>query len=364
MLFRGRYGWASNFADSPIPYRIGSDKEDTIFPTAEHLYQALKYIDRPSIMKMISEMSSPVEAKRIGIDTPAIGDHLKESYKISIMQKVIDLKYKIPIMKAFLLSTKDEYIVHDVYHSDTFFGVTNGVGMNHLGLMLMDKRDDIRNEILYDPYYTCQERINNSDLVNETLKDNSVLDPEKATFRIAGIGSRNLPDEIKEKIKHVMDSLNEITRDKLIVHTGDAAGADLAFKEYAKNCLSYIPFKGFNNSTSELYNVCNKAKTLASFHHPYFDKMKPTTQSLMGRNVYQVMSDTFDNWVDCVICYTPDGVEKAKDVKVGITGGTGLAISLADTLGIPIFNLKNDNAVDRILKYYSKVSDYLDKKKK
>ena len=356
MMFRGRYYWASNFAPSPINYKIIGDIEETIFPTAEHLYQALKYTDRPELMKEISLLESPVEAKRFGKNKPAIKEHTSDEYRLEIMQKVIDLKYKIPLFKAFLLSTKDEELRHDNLHGDAFFGVVDGVGRNHLGNMLMDKRDDIRNQILYDPSYTIQEMIADSSKENITLKELKPLDPKTATLRVAGIGSRDLPDAIKDKIDSIVYDLALFTNNKLIIYTGDANGSDLAFKVAAiKNrlgCISYLPFKGFNNSESKLYNVSTKAKTLASFHHPYFDKMKPTTQNLMGRNVYQIMSDSFDNWVDCVICYTPDGVEKAKDVVVGKTGGTGLAISLADTLGIPVFNLANDDAIDRIYSYY------------
>ena len=314
-------------------------------------------------MREIVNLKTPVEAKRYGKTNPAIKDHLEDSYKLMIMQKVVDLKYEIPLFKAFLLSTKDEELVHDVLHHDTFFGRVDGIGKNHLGMMLMDKREDLRGKILYDPYYTIQERLNDSTLKNDKLREIKPLDPNKATLRIAGIGSRDLPEKIGIQIDSLMEELNTITGNKLIVHTGDADGSDLRFKANAKKCLSYLPFKGFNGSTSELYEVYNKAKILASFHHPYFDKMKPNTQKLMGRNVYQVISDTYDNWVDCVICYTSDGVEKAEDVKVGVTGGTGLAIALADRLGIPVFNLKNEDAVSRILSFYSVYKDkYLNEK--
>ena len=343
-MFRGRYFWASNFSSSPLYYKIGDDEKETLFPTAEHLYQALKYVDRPSIMKMIAELKTPVEAKKIGNEIKAIPEHLKDSYRIWIMQNVIDLKYELPLYKAYLLSTKDEYITHDVLHNDQFFGRNNGVGQNHLGMMLMDKRDDLM--------YLASERALLSSYDME-LNARLILDPRKATLRIAGIGSRDLPEEVGKQIDELMEDLNDYTNGKLIVHTGDADGADLRFKKNAVNCISYIPSKGFNGSTSNLYNVSREAKILASFHHPYFDKMKPVTQNLMGRNVYQVMSNTFDNWVDCVICYTSDGAEKASDVKVGVTGGTGLAISLADTLGIPVFNLKNEDAVSRIMTFYS-----------
>lgn len=295
-------------------------------------------------MKMIAELKTPVEAKKIGNEIKAIPEHLKDSYRIWIMQKVIDLKYELPLYKAYLLSTKDEYITHDVLHWDKFFGVKDGEGRNHLGLILMDKRDDLKEEAKKRAILSS---------TDPNYDGGLILDPKKATLRIAGIGSRDLPEDIGKQIDRLMEDLNDYTNGKLIVHTGDADGSDLRFKKNAKNCISYIPFKGFNGSDSKFYDVCTKAKILASFHHPYFDKMKPVTQNLMGRNVYQVMSGTFDNWVDCVICYTSDGAEKASDVKVGVTGGTGLAISLADTLGIPVFNLKNEDAVSRIMTFYS-----------
>ena len=342
MLFRGKYYWASNFAFSPIKYKIGNDEKETIFPTAEHLYQALKYIDKPEVMRIISNLQSPVDAKRIGKEIPANSEYLKEDYRLSTMKTVMDLKYKIPLFRAYLLSTKDQEIIHDVYHNDTFFGKANGNGLNHLGIILMEIREKLKQEIK-----------------DSNFKDNKLLplDVNKASLRIAGIGSRNLPEEIKIKIEEVMLFLNTITNNKLIVHTGDADGSDLYFKANAKNCISYLPFKGFNNSTSDKFIVCNKAVTLASFHHPYFEIMKNTTKQLMGRNVYQIMSDTFDNIVDCVICYTPDGVEKSKDVTVGKTGGTGLAISLADTIGVPVFNLAKSDSVARIKEFYFNIEN-------
>ena len=48
-----------------------------------------------------------------------------------------------------------------------------------------------------------------------------------------------------------------------------------------------------------------------------------------------------------VICWTPDGCEShlTRSIK---TGGTGTAIAIASTNGIPVFNLKNADAIDRL----------------
>ena len=61
----------------------------------------------------------------------------------------------------------------------------------------------------------------------------------------------------------------------------------------------------------------------------------------MARNVYQILGLDLNTPVDFVICWTPCGsqTDKQRSIK---TGGTGLAISLADSLGIKVYNLANN----------------------
>lgn len=48
-----------------------------------------------------------------------------------------------------------------------------------------------------------------------------------------------------------------------------------------------------------------------------------------------------------VVCWTPDGCE-SQATRTKATGGTGLAIALADSMGIPVFNLRNAGALERV----------------
>lgn len=118
-----------------------------------------------------------------------------------------------------------------------------------------------------------------------------------------------------------------------ILRSGGAKGADQAFE------LGAGTFK-------EIYtpdNVCDRALQIAAEVHPTgkgFFKLKPYTQRLLARNVYQVLGRTLDNPVDFVICWTPDGCEN-HSTRSKQTGGTGQAIALASMLDIPVYNLYN-----------------------
>lgn len=59
--------------------------------------------------------------------------------------------------------------------------------------------------------------------------------------------------------------------------------------------------------------------------------------------------------VDFVVCWTPDGCESEKE-RSRASGGTGQAIALASRLGIPVFNLARDAALQRIGAWVEKKS--------
>lgn len=62
---------------------------------------------------------------------------------------------------------------------------------------------------------------------------------------------------------------------------------------------------------------------------------------------YQILGRDLSDPVDFVVCWTPDGCESEKE-RSRASGGTGQAIALASRLGIPVFNLARDAALQRI----------------
>lgn len=152
----------------------------------------------------------------------------------------------------------------------------------------------------------------------------------------AGIGSRETLDSLFPVIQNLSKKLISLN---FVLRSGGADGSD-SFWEKAYDSLGgekeiYLPWKGFNNNLSPLYEIKDWALERAEMYHPNWNRLSPAAQKLHSRNVYQVQgyNDYWDEISDFVICYTPDG----KD-----SGGTGQAIRIARQMSIPVFNLYND----------------------
>lgn len=128
MQFRNKFAFLSNFHFSPI--NIGN----YCFNNAEAAYQALK--------------CKGYEQRFIGLNgkaAKALGGKLpmQEGWndkRIDAMRYVLQQKFKNPQLMAQLQQVQG-HIQEDNYWNDTFWGVCNGIGENHLGKLLMEIRD-------------------------------------------------------------------------------------------------------------------------------------------------------------------------------------------------------------------------------
>jgi len=153
----------------------------------------------------------------------------------------------------------------------------------------------------------------------------------------AGIGSRETPIDIKEKIKIVVEYLN---KKGYILRSGGANGADSFFEEYATKKEIFLPWRLFNNNESILFNPTPDSFEIAKKYHPNWGKLSYGGKNLMARNCHQVLGEDLKTPVQFVVCWTKDG--KA-------TGGTGQALRIAEDLNIPIYNLYFDDVLNKIL---------------
>jgi len=162
-----------------------------------------------------------------------------------------------------------------------------------------------------------------------------------------GIGSRETPLAIKSVIKNIVYKLNNLG---YVLRSGGADGADSYFEEYANACEIYLPWKGFNNNDSELYQISEASILLAKQYHPAWDKLSQAAQKLMARNGYQVLGEDLLTPTEFVICWTKDG----KD-----SGGTGQAIRIAKTHKIPVCNLYFPSHIESLSSYLKKKTEML-----
>ncbi len=167
-----------------------------------------------------------------------------------------------------------------------------------------------------------------------------------------GIGARKTPDNILT----LMDDIAVDLGDRgFTLRSGGADGADTAFEEGCDSVDGkkeiYLPWEGFNNNPSKLFNVTACAYEAAEeIYGARWRNISVPVRQLMARNMQQLAGKELDNYTDFVVCWTSDGCT-TKSTRTNNTGGTGQAIAYGDTLSVPIFNLKNDNDFSRLMKY-------------
>jgi len=129
--FYNKYYWLSNF------YLVWLEYEGLIYPSVENAYQAAKtnHIE----YKQRIQTLTPAAAKKFG-------KSIKVKYdwkKLEVMEELIRKKFLIPEFKEKLLATGDAELIEGNWWGDTFWGVCNGIGENHLGKIIMKVRKDI-----------------------------------------------------------------------------------------------------------------------------------------------------------------------------------------------------------------------------
>lgn len=134
--FDGDNRWCSNFI-------IGSVEPILSFisyPTVENAYQAAKTLDHSARVNFMN--CSPVQAKKLGKTVVIRADW--DSVKLDIMRHLVRQKFNCPVLRNKLLATGTCHIEETNYWKDTYWGVCNGVGENHMGKILMELRSSMR----------------------------------------------------------------------------------------------------------------------------------------------------------------------------------------------------------------------------
>lgn len=132
------YGEFSNFAAYPI--LLDGER----WPTAEHYFQAQKFEDHTYRQK-IRKTASPMQAARLGRDRKQKLRRDWDTVKIGIMEKAVKAKFtQHEGLRALLLSTGTAKIVEHTENDNYWGDGGNGSGMNMLGRILMQVREEIR----------------------------------------------------------------------------------------------------------------------------------------------------------------------------------------------------------------------------
>lgn len=144
--FKGKHHFLDNFHPSEIEYK------GRIFATVEHAFQSEKSTDEDFKDKLsISNSIDPAYAKRMGRSLNEIREDWDE-IKFDVMKDCLREKFKEGSFRSKLLDTRDQNLQEGNWHDDKIWGVDLKInpnyGENHLGRLLMEIRNELKNNEL------------------------------------------------------------------------------------------------------------------------------------------------------------------------------------------------------------------------
>lgn len=141
--FTGRYRFLSNFWPCDVVV-CDSVPGDYFCDTVEHAYQLSKTLDT-SERDYIFCAPTPGEAKRRGRRATLRPNW--DAIKLDVMRELIEQKFSFDLNSVLcegLRSTGNRPLIEGNTWGDTFWGVCNGIGENHLGKIIMKVRNVLR----------------------------------------------------------------------------------------------------------------------------------------------------------------------------------------------------------------------------
>lgn len=148
MVFRGEYGWLSNFykLDSPLIYPDGRGSTFS-YDSIERFYVAMKSEE----WDHRSKAQHTDKIKKFGQEC-LLREAWEGELQLSVMLFGVRFKFskKNPRLRKKLLNTDSIIIREDNYHGDAFWGydLNNWEGANNLGKIIMKVRDEINRGLL------------------------------------------------------------------------------------------------------------------------------------------------------------------------------------------------------------------------
>jgi len=111
------------------------------YRTVEHAYQAAK-TTTAEFREAIRLCETPGQAKRLGRKTTIRPNW--DEIKLDVMRDLLQQKFSTGYLRTALLATQDRELIEENTWYDTFWGVCHGEGLNWLGKLLMEIREELR----------------------------------------------------------------------------------------------------------------------------------------------------------------------------------------------------------------------------
>lgn len=139
---RTTHGYLSNFSRHTIQL------DNKRWPTVEHYFQAMKFPNDPERQERIRRADNPKLAKKIAWEKDARIRSDWDNIRSDIMLKALRAKFtQHPELQRDLLDTGSEELIEHT-RNDSYWGDGgDGVGQNKLGQLLMQIRNELKQQI-------------------------------------------------------------------------------------------------------------------------------------------------------------------------------------------------------------------------
>lgn len=136
--FFGEYRWLSNFYPTVVYF------DGMRFRTVEHAYQAAKTDDIEKKIE-IQKCGSAGEAKKIGKTVELRPNWDNE--RLRVMEILVRRKFSTnEYLAKKLIETGNQKLEETNTWGDTYWGVCDGTGENHLGTLIMKVRSELQED--------------------------------------------------------------------------------------------------------------------------------------------------------------------------------------------------------------------------
>lgn len=152
--FRGEFYFLSNFFNSPICVPIANFDSTFTFCTGEHLFHAAKISasdasveEQYAYLNNLSRNPNPNKAKYLGRSI-SIDPKRWDAMSYAVMTRVQKIKFEQhPKLAQKLINTGESLLVEGNTWGDKLWGVSKGEGKNQLGIILMDLRKALQDNL-------------------------------------------------------------------------------------------------------------------------------------------------------------------------------------------------------------------------
>lgn len=197
---------------------------------------------------------------------------------------------------------------------------------------------------------------------NKTL---NVLDLNQHLYKAVSISiDKTANNEVQVKLNEVLKMLSEAG---FTIRTQGITENEKMVLQKAAKVEHYLPWKGFNESNSQIFKyhkeIGNLAQLIILSYSGLLEKANAeegpnrfkTVIRMMNRDISVVLGQQLNSPVKAAICWTPDGCESFKNTKRE-TGDYSTVIRTASYAKIPVINLYNAGYKERITNLLNKLN--------